>query len=247
MEAGTFLNIAHRGAMAEAPENTLASFQLALKQGCNALELDVQLSADKELVVCHDPTIDRTTNGRGAIVAMTAKELKRYDAGSWFHKSYAGERIPLLREVFELVPKHVPINIELKMIPAYDHVIQRQLIQLLAHCDRMESVFVSSFDHRCLIELKQLEPAVRIGLLYGNQLVHPRKYARLFEQHVFSLHPHYEAIREAEIRDAVAHGLRVYPWTVNEAEQMRHCIRRGVSGIITNFPAKLRHVLREWN
>ena len=245
MDKQQVLIIAHRGAMGEAPENTLAAFELAVKQGCDAIELDVQLSADQEIVVCHDHTIDRTTNGTGAIATMTAEEMRRYDAGSWFDPKFAGERIPLLREVFERVPKHIQINVELKMIPAYESVLQQKLVELLHAYDRVGTVFVSSFDHPALVELKRIEPSVRVGLLYNHRMHHPEKYARMFESEVYSLHPNYHYFREEDIRNAHAAGLQVYPWTMNDAEKMKKYVQLGVDGIITNYPAVLKQVLQE--
>lgn len=237
------LIIAHRGASGEAPENTLASFHLALEQGCDAIELDVHLSADGELIVCHDDLIDRTTSGTGRIADMTVSELKKYDAGSWFHEKYSGETLPLLEEVFDAVPEEIIVNVEIKNIPSYYQGIERSLHDLMIKKNRIGSVVVSSFDHQCLLRIKQLEPEIKIGLLYYANLTNHRSYAETFGASVFSLHPYFEAIRHDDIGDAEKHGLKVYPWTVNQSEEMEALINAGVSGIITDFPGKLKQLL----
>ena len=93
------LIIAHRGASGYAPENTLASMELAIKLGCDAIELDIHLTKDQQIVVCHDFTVDRTTNGRGEIENLTLEDIKKLDAGSWFSDEFKGEKIPTLEEV----------------------------------------------------------------------------------------------------------------------------------------------------
>src|SRR5690554_5973778 len=129
MSKSELIVIGHRGCAAEAPENTLASFSLALQQKCDAIELDIQLSADNDIVVCHDRTIDRTTDRRGPVRQLTTAELKQADAGKWFDVKYAGERIPLLEEVLDLVPPSVELNIEIKN--SCDGEIEPRLVDLL--------------------------------------------------------------------------------------------------------------------
>src|SRR5690625_6609337 len=111
------LIIAHRGASGNAPENTLAAFQLAVEEGADGIELDVHLSKDGELVVIHDDTLDRTTNGTGRVQDKDLDELKTYDAGSWFDSKFASERIPLLQEVIDILPDDVFLNVEIKNSP----------------------------------------------------------------------------------------------------------------------------------
>jgi len=103
----TPLVITHRGAAGEAPENTLASFQLALEQKCDMMELDIEITMDEQFIICHDDSVNRTTDGAGLIREMTVQQLKGLDAGSWFDPAFTGERLPLLEEVFELVPPSI--------------------------------------------------------------------------------------------------------------------------------------------
>ncbi|MCU6708366.1 glycerophosphodiester phosphodiesterase [Paenibacillus sp. J5C_2022] len=235
------LVIAHRGASGEAPENTLGAFKLGLEQGCDAIELDVHLSREGEVVVCHDATLKRTTDREGTIRELTVDELKRADAGLWFHESFKGERIPLMEEVFDLVPPGVMINIEMK--DSYSGAMEPALLALMKRKNRLDDVVVSSFDHKCLYKLKQLEPDVKIGLLYT---MNPRThagFAQTFGLPVYSLHPHKAHVSEADVREAARSNLHVYPYTINDEATMRQYMDNGVSGIITDFPGKLRKLL----
>jgi glycerophosphoryl diester phosphodiesterase len=232
--------IAHRGAAGEAPENTLASFALGLEQGCDVIELDIHLSKDGEIIVCHDKTLNRTTDRKGAISEFTVKELKGADAGRWFGERYEGERIPLLEEVFDLVPPEVHINVELKagvapIVPA--------LVSLMKRKDRLPGVFVSSFDYDLLELLKELEPDARIGLPYNNRMSKHYRVAGLLDCSVYSLHPHWAHIDRRNVRAAIDRGFRVYPWTVNKEEEMRKMIDCGVSGMMTDYPGRLKRLL----
>jgi len=235
------LIIAHRGAKGSAPENTLGSFRLAMEQGCDAIELDVHLSKDGEIIVCHDFTLDRTTNGAGFIGELTLAEIKRFDAGSWHSEAYRGETVPTLGEVFDLVPETIMINVEVKH--HYDGRLEQKLVALLNECGRLDSVVVSSFDHKSLCRIKRLEPKTRIGLLYSAKLVDPTAYARSFDCEVYSLHPHFSFMDKEDVEKAVANGLAVFPWTANEENDLRKLVDYGVSGIITDYPGRLRALL----
>lgn len=233
--------IAHRGAAGEAPENTLAAFKLGLEQGCTGIELDVHLSKDGEVIVCHDGTLDRTTDSKGVIRDMTVDELKKADAGRWFHEKYAGERVPLLEEVLDLVPPEVQINVEIK--GSYGGETEPALLKLLHRKNRLDSVFVSSFDFVSLELLKSLEPNIRIGQLYSIGIAKHYRMADLIDQPLYSLHPQWSKLTGEAVREAKERGLAVYPWTVNAEETMRQMIEFGVSGIITDYPGRLKKLL----
>ncbi|MGG2198156.1 glycerophosphodiester phosphodiesterase [Paenibacillus validus] len=235
------LIIGHRGAAGEAPENTLASFELAVRQGADAVELDVHLTADGELVVCHDHTVNRTTDGQGRIDQMTVEQIKRLDAGRWYDERFRGERIPLLSEVFAALPANVMINVEVKC--GYSDKLSGWLAELLAGFGRLETTVVSSFSHKVLYRLKQREPAIRVGLLYVADLVRHSVLAETAGMDVYSLHPQYQAIGPEDVAEAQRHGLRVYPFTINEPEHLRQAVQAGCSGIITDFPARLKAML----
>ncbi|NHN32902.1 glycerophosphodiester phosphodiesterase [Paenibacillus agricola] len=234
--------IGHRGAAGEAPENTLGSFQLALEQKAEALELDIHESADGELIVCHDATVDRTTNGSGEISLMTVEELRKLDAGSWFAAHFSAEKLPLLEEIFVLVPAEIMINIEVKC--AYSDRLQQRLLQLIEQYNRLDSVVVSSFNHKILVKLKRAEPQLKIGLLYSANFQSHRQMAASAGIEVYSLHPAYRLIDAEDVGDAVQNGLRVYPYTINAEDELKKALATGVSGIITDYPGRLR-ALRE--
>ncbi|MDF2644643.1 MAG: glycerophosphoryl diester phosphodiesterase [Paenibacillus sp.] len=235
------LVIAHRGAKGEAPENTMAAFRLGLEQGCDAIELDIHLSKDGEIVVIHDDTMHRTTDISSKVNELTLAELKQADAGRWFHEKYAGERVPLLEEVFDLVPANIMINVEVKY--SYRRKLEPALVELMRRKNRIHNVVVSSFDHKCLLFLKLLEPEIKIGLLYDFTPGQHNQLAAGLGTPVYSLHPKHTRIVAEDVREAVAHGLHVFAYTVNDEENMAKLIDYGVSGIITDYPGKLRNLL----
>lgn len=235
------LIIGHRGAAGEAPENTLASFALALEQGADGIEFDVHLTKDGRIAVCHDPTLDRMTTGRGWIYQMTYDEILRADAGSRFDERFAGERVPLLDEVFDLIPPGKLINVEVKH--AYEGHMEKALLDFLRARGRFEDVVISSFDHKCAVRMKQAEPRAEIGLLYTANLVSHAGYARSLDARVLSLHPHHQLFGAEDAAEARRQGLRTYPYTANDEADLRRLIDAGVSGIITDFPARLKAML----
>jgi glycerophosphoryl diester phosphodiesterase len=233
--------IAHRGASAEAPENTLIAFELGIRQGCTGIELDVHLSRDGQLVVCHDSTVERTTNGVGAIADMTVSELRAFDAGSWLNERFAGERLPLLGEVFDLAPPAMPINVEIKCYG--NEAVYEPLIELLRRKDRIDTVFVSCFDHDMAAELKRREPEVRIGLLYDRGKVEIDEFESRTGVSLYSLHPHHSYITRDYVEAAHRKNVCIFPWTVDPEPRMRELLAAGVDGIITNVPARLKRLL----
>ncbi|MVP01644.1 glycerophosphodiester phosphodiesterase [Paenibacillus lutrae] len=239
MKASKPIIIAHRGAKGLAPENKLGAFRLGLEQGCEAIELDIHLSADGELIVIHDATLDRTTDGQGEILAKSLAEIKAVDAGSWYSEAYKGETVPTLGEVFDLVPESVMINVELKV----DGAIEQKLVDFVRERGCFGQVVVSCFDHKCLRRIKQMEPQIRIGLLYGNKMWDPVGYARSFDVDVYSLHPYHQIIEAEDVEKAIEHGLQVYPYTANTEEELHKLMAIHVSGIITNYPARLKELL----
>lgn len=238
MKAAMPLVIAHRGASAEAPENSLAAFVLGVSQGCDMIELDVHLTKDKQVVVIHDHTLDRTTNGIGEIATLNYEDIKGYDCGKWFSDQCAGEYVPLLEEVLTKVPAHVQFNVEVKA--AGTPGMAGCLIDVLRKTDRIGSTVVSSFHYGCLVELKKQLPDLRIGLLYHEEIADFKKFEEESGVELFSLHPHYPFVTESYMESATAAGKAVYPWTVDDEADWRKLIDLGVAGIITNKPGLLR-------
>ncbi|MZQ86140.1 glycerophosphodiester phosphodiesterase [Paenibacillus sp. 5J-6] len=234
--------IGHRGAAGVAPENTLRSFAVAFEQGAEGIELDVHLTKDGEIVVCHDGTLDRTTNGTGLICEKNWDEIKELDAGSWFSDAFIGERVPLLREVFEMVPRGFLINVEVKY--AYEGRMEKALLAFLRESGRMEDVVISSFDHKVIKRIKLAEPEVKVGLLYAANLIDHAAYAQQIGVEVHSLHPQHHHFEKEDGVSAAEAGLATYPWTVNVVRDFQKMIDAGVTGIITDFPAKLNELLK---
>ncbi|WP_454191559.1 glycerophosphodiester phosphodiesterase [Paenibacillus sp. Marseille-Q7038] len=238
------LIIAHRGAKGEAPENTIAAFELALQQGCDAFELDIHLSQDGEIMVIHDDTVRRTTNGNGFVKDMTQADLQQLDAGSWFDSSYQGESIPTLREVFEIAPPHLMINVEMK--GGISEGVEEKLIALLEECDMYDQVIVSSFHFDSLRTLERLNPKVKTGLLYAQNFARPELLPNTAGVNAFSLHPYFIHVEEADFRSVQNEGLQMYAWTVNEEKVMTKLIEKGIDGIITDYPGRLKKIMEEF-
>ena len=173
---------------------------------------------------------------------MTSKEIRKADAGAWFGEDFRGEKIPYLEEVYDLVPTGVMINVEVKQ--SYNGHIEPVLLEFLLRSGRMADTVVSSFDHKLLVRLKKQEPSLRIGLLYEADLNDHAGYAATLGIEVFSLHPQHRLIGADDVAAAMNHGLAVYPYTANREEDLRVLIRSGVSGIITDYPARLADILQ---
>lgn len=234
--------IAHRGASAQAPENTMCSFELALQQGADGLELDVQLTRDGELIVIHDETLNRTTNGKGYVFQHTYDELSGLDAGSWFSKEFCHARIPRLEEVLDLLKgTDKLLNIELKtgIVPYVG--IESTLVELLKRY-LYTNIVVSSFNHYSLRTLKTIAPDIRIGALYSAGFVEPWLYGKHLQ--VYSLHPFYLNIIPELVTGCCNAGIALFPWTVDKPDDMKKMLNANVEAIITNNPAVLLDLRR---
>ena len=227
---------AHRGASAYRPENTLEAFSLAIEQKAHGIELDVHITKDGKVVVAHDERLERVSDGTGFINHHTLEELKSLDFSKLFP---AGGpcRIPTLAEVYTLIkPTSLTINIELKTTELLYPELPEKLVALAREYDMEERVLYSSFNHYSLLELKKINPAARIGLLYQLGMVDPWVYAKYVGAH--AIHPHYYIIATLPETVASCHenGVMVNVWTVDEPEVIKKMIQCGVDGIITNKP-----------
>jgi len=241
------LIIAHRGSSASAPENTLAAFSLALEQGVDAIECDVRLTKDNHLVVIHDATLNRTTNGTGYVRDHTREELDALDAGSWFHRRFAGERIPTLDTVLSLVDGKKGVNVEIKPVEssAAAHAIVEQCLTLVRKFHAHRHVLLTSFQHSLLRLARRYDPAVNIGLLYHP--VHhigksPIRLARQHDACVFVCSVRF--LRRGVVADAHRSTIAVAAYTVNTRSQLQRCLRLGVEGIVTNVPEDILTLLQ---
>lgn len=234
--------IAHRGFSSRAPENTMSAFEIALEFGVDGLELDVQLSKDGELVVCHDELLDRTTNGSGLLKDYTLEELKELDAGGWYSKEYGGEKIPTLREVLDLVKgKDLLLNIELKSGVISYPGIEEKTVSLVKEYGLVDNTIISSFNHYSLVEIKKVMPEMAIGILYMEGLYEPWDYAEKLQAR--ALHPYFYNIVPEIVKGAKERGLLLNPFTVDEPRHIAMVVDAQVDGIITNYPDRVRQYI----
>jgi len=238
--------IAHRGFSGQAPENTLASFKKARELGSDMIELDVRFSKDGHMVVMHDDTLDRTTNGRGKVADYTLKELKQLDAGSWFAPQFSDERIPNLNEVLELAKGKILVNIEIKDESPSEYKITDladRALQEVKKADMAGRVIFSSFYPSSLERIKERDRRIWVALLYHRdwnslrEITGGRAFSVLNLRHLF--------LTREKIGRIHREGMKVNTYTVNSEEEMEQFIRWGVDGIITNHPDKLIQILKK--
>ena len=213
------------------PENTLRSFQKALELGADAVELDVYVCKTGEIVVIHDDTVDRTTNGTGFVVDMNFDELRALDAGK-------GEKIPTLSEVFDLIKARIPINIELKGPHTAEAVCRIIADYTNKGVYTEDDFFVSSFDHYELLRFKEHNPRVRIGALITGIPLGFASFAEKLEP--FSINLCIEFITKEFVDDAHKRGYKVFVWTLKDPRDIPRMRDYGVDGIFTNFPDTIR-------
>ena len=224
------LKIGHRGAKGHEPENTLVSFQKAVNMQVDGIELDVHLSADGEIIVIHDETIDRTTNGKGFVNALSLRELKAFR----INENY---QIPTLTEVFDLVNQDCFINIELKSYESTDKVvslIEKYVIKKEWNYDRF---LVSSFDWNALQQVAFLNDKIPIGVLTETDLDLALAFAKFIQAK--SIHPHFHLLTKENTARIQEKGMKVFPWTINEVEDIQKIKTCNVNGIITDFPNRI--------
>lgn len=234
----TPLIIAHRGASAGAPENTLAAFGLAAEEGAHGVELDVRLSADGNVVVIHDATVDRTTDGAGAVARLTTEQLRSLDAGM-------GQPIPTLDDVFQTFGPALLYNVELKGAGLRDRGLEMAVADRVAAYHLENQVVVSSFNPFALRRARRcLSRSTMIGRLWYRG---PRWLAHAFVP-TEADHPHHSLVDEAYVAWAQEHGYRedgyrVHVWTVDDPAEAQRLASLGVHAIITNHPKQIREAL----
>ena len=228
---------AHRGASAHAPENTLAAFELAIAQGADAIELDAKLSADGQVVVIHDSTVDRTTDGWGRVRDLPLAELKALDAGSYFSENFKGEKIPTLEEVFESVGRRTFINVELTNYDTRRDDLVETVCRLVKKHNLQKRILFSSFVAGNLSEARSYLPEVPRGLLAMSGLlgVWARSFGFTFGKYD-ALHPNVKDLTQQEVNRVHRLNRRVHVWTVNEEQNLRRLINWRVDGIFTDDP-----------
>lgn len=231
------INFAHRGSLTEAPENTIAAMEKALNHGAKAIELDVQLTKDKELIVIHDHHLKRFNKAATKLVKdYTLAEIKQIDIGASFSPQFAGERLASLNEILEMMPRDILLNIEIKNAPVMYDGLEAILLACLHRHHRLEYVIISSFDHQCLETVQQLEPNMPIGLLLNQRIVKPWEYAQHSGLQIYSIHPNKIHVDTALITGCHQAGYRVYPYTVNDFAMYEQFVAWGIDGVFSNNP-----------
>ena len=234
---------AHRGASAHAPENTIAAFELALAQGADAIELDVKLSSDGYVIVHHDDTVNRTTNGKGRIKDLSLAELKKLDAGSFYSEKFKGEKIPTLEEVFEAVGKRTFINVELTNYKTRrDHLVETVCMLVKKH-QMQKRVIFSSFFASNLSKAQSYLPDVPRGLLALSGFLGSwaRSFGFAFGMYQ-ALHPHLADTTQQQVARVHRLNRRIHVWTVNKEVDVRRLFSWGVDGIFTDDTQLARRV-----
>jgi glycerophosphoryl diester phosphodiesterase len=232
-----FTRIAHRGASAECPENTLASFRRAMDLGAQMIECDLQLTADGHVVVFHDWTAERTAGGAGRIVELGLEALRALDAGSWRDARFAGERVPTLGEILEITAGRVELNLELKSQTGDERLVLAALAEVMRH-RALDRVLFSSFHMGLLERVREFSPDAAIGVLWTGPPFEPAfDYAR--ELGAVALHPRDAAVTADLVAQADERGLATNVWTVNSVDRMLELVGFGVAGIISDHPGRL--------
>jgi glycerophosphoryl diester phosphodiesterase len=233
------LVIAHRGASAYAPENTPAAFDLALEQGARDLELDVHLTADAHLVIIHDDTVDRTSDGHGPVAAHTLAALRALDAGAWFDARFAGQRIPVLAEVLNRYKGRAHLHVELK---ARSPALARRTAEIVREHGMTGEVTITSFQRERLEEMRACAPELPMGWLVRD--VDDDTLARARALGVRQLCPRAALVTPALVARLHAEGFGVRAWGVSDEALMRRVADAGADGMTVNFPDRLLAYLR---
>ena len=233
---------AHRGFSLQYPENTMTAFRKALEAGADGIEMDARLTQDGQIVIMHDPTIDRTTNGKGKVRDMLLQEILGLDAGIKKGVVFENERVPMLEQVFAELGGKLLLNIELCN---YDEGDNRQLanqtVELIEKYKLVDSVIISSFRFNNLVYVKDKNPGISCGLLAKQGLM--GLFARNLLNHsvsVDALHPYYTDVNAGLIRKEQQCGRKVRAWTVNDPQDIRQLYELGVDAIFTDDPLNSR-------
>lgn len=238
---------AHRGASAYAPENTVEAFALAMEQGADGIELDVQMTKDGQVVVIHDETIDRVSDGTGAVRDYTLEELKKFHFSNHM-ENYENAVIPTLKEVLDLIKSsNMLLNIELKTGIYWYPNLEEKTMELVKEAGMEDRVIYSSFNHYSIKKILELNPHAECAFLYSDVILNVDKYAK--NAGVCGLHPAVYHLKMVEfLKEYQESGLKVRVWTVNKKEDMEKFIKADLEAVITNYPDKaleIRNVLQK--
>ncbi|KAB2494260.1 glycerophosphodiester phosphodiesterase [Priestia endophytica] len=232
-------NIAHRGASAYAPENTIAAFDKAVEMKADYIEIDVQRSKDGKLVLIHDTTVDRTTDGSGKVGNLTFKELRNLDAGSWKGEQFAGAQIPTFDEILDRYHGKIGILIELKapeLYPGIEEHVAKELKERNLDKPQNEKIIVQSFNHKSMKKMNELLPKVPIGVLTSSSADTTEQALQEFSTYADYFNPSYGIVTEDLVNQVHSLGMKIGSWTVRSQEAADFLLDVGVDAIITDYP-----------
>ncbi|MCY8234780.1 glycerophosphodiester phosphodiesterase [Priestia endophytica] len=232
-------NVAHRGASAYAPENTIAAFDKAVEMKADYIEIDVQRSKDGKLVLIHDTTVDRTTDGSGKVGNLTFKELRDLDAGSWKGEQFAGAQIPTFDEILDRYHGKVGILIELKapeLYPGIEENVTKELKERNLDKPQNEKIIVQSFNHKSMKKMNELLPKVPIGVLTSSSADTTEQALQEFSTYADYFNPSYGIVTEDLVNQVHSLGMKIGSWTVRSQEAASFLLDVGVDAIITDYP-----------
>ncbi|WKA59119.1 glycerophosphodiester phosphodiesterase [Planococcus shenhongbingii] len=238
-EQQKMVNVAHRGASGHAPENTMGAFQKGFEMKADYIEIDVQMTKDGELVVIHDTTVDRTTNGTGKVGDLTFEEIRQLDAGSWFSEDYAGEKVPTFEEVLDAFRGKVGILIELKapeLYPGMEEKVADALIERNMDVSNNGKVIIQSFNHESMKKSKELLPNLSHGVLAGASWANvTEEQLSQFAAYADYFNPNMNIVTDELVSDVHEAGMKIYPYTSRSQEQALRLFDLNVDGIITDY------------
>ena len=238
------LLFAHRGFSGIYPENSPLAFRMAAeKTNADGIESDVHLSKDGQLVIFHDASVERTSNGTGFIRDLTYAQLLELDIGAWKSPEFAGQHIWTLGQLLDFCREaRMLLNLELKNYEVFYDGLEQRVIDEVCARGMQEQVFVSSFNHISMQQFKELCPDIETGLLYDKPYLDMEHYVQ--RSNADNMHPRYMLLQyQPELMDLFhSRGMKVNTWTVNDEADMRDMIHRGVDGIISNYPNLLCRV-----
>lgn len=237
------LNIAHRGFSGKYPENTMLAFEKAIEAGADGIELDVHLTKDGEIVVIHDERVDRTSDGEGYIVDFTYEELSKFDASASFAGVYGFNKIPTLREYFELVKpvEGFITNIELKTSINEYPGIEKAVLELIDEFNLEDRIIISSFNHYSIMRTKELNPRIKCGFLESSWIYNFGEYTKT--RGLECVHPHFISLNKESVAEIKSNGININTWTVNKEADVERLYSLGVDAVISNYPDMVKCVI----
>lgn len=244
-----FFVIAHRGASAYYPENTLSAFEAAIEMNADMIELDVLITKDNVPIVFHDEKLDQKTNGKGLVVDHILAEIKKLDAGSWFGEKFKNERIPTLREALELTKDKILVNIEIKTEAVTDRTepgIVKIVLDLVEELQMSDQVIISSFDYRVLERIRNSNSSVKVAMLYERRQSYGREPVVLVDVYgVDAFNVSNRELADSWVTQLNDNNIPFFVYTVNDPALMRSLIRKGAKGIFTDKPDVLIDIVDE--